>query len=320
MKIRELWHVSPFESEIREADYDPGSPNLALIKSMYSLVSTATERIVAKGRVPDTLKEIMKVPYMGGDFDFPVKYGYSLIGKVIRGPSSLTGKTVHLMHPHQDYAFADESSLVVVPETIPAQRAVLASNLETALNAIWESNISLGDHVIICGFGLIGALIAILARQITSTRIVIHEIDKKRKELAIGMGFETYDPKLSHAFDLAFNASASGEALQLCIETTLPQSRIVEVSWYASDPVTIRLGGSFHTGQKQIVSSQVSTIPANRQSHFDKFRRKQVVLDLLRNSIFDQIPLHQTEFDQLPGLFTQLRDQTYTHFATLVKY
>jgi threonine dehydrogenase-like Zn-dependent dehydrogenase len=322
MIVHELWHIDPFHSEIRETNYPKIQTGLQTIQSVYSLVSTGTERLVANGLVPDSLKEIMKVPFMQGSFDFPLKYGYSLVGKVIKGDQALVGKTVHLMHPHQDYVIVPAGYLTIIPDAIPPQRATLAGNLETAVNAIWDSEISLGNRIIICGFGVVGALIAILAGQIPSTTVVIHETDLKRKEVAHTMGFEIFENenKSFQLFDIAFNTTASGEALQLCIDTTLPKSKIIEVSWYGSNAVNIRLGESFHTGQKQIVASQVSNIPQNKQSHFNQSRRKLLVFDLLRKDIFDKIPFHPVDFMQLPAVFDQIRNKTWDHFATLVKY
>jgi threonine dehydrogenase-like Zn-dependent dehydrogenase len=322
MHIRELWHIDQIRSEIREEDYTNIPPDSVLIKSIYSLVSNGTERIIAKGLVPESLKGIMRVPNMQGSFDFPLKYGYSLVGTVIQGPPGLTGKTVYLMHPHQDFVIAPQSSLLLIPEKIPVRRAVMYSNLETAVNVIWESSISPGDRILICGFGLIGALIAILARLMPAITVVVHEIDLKRKELARAMGFRIFNPDdfTPGFFDLAINSSASGEGLQLCIDATRPQSKIIEVSWYGSDSVNIRLGDSFHVGQKQIISSQVSTIPLSKQAHFDLHRRHEVVMDLLQNEDLDTIPFNVIDFDSLPLLFSQLRNKTYSQFATLVKY
>jgi threonine dehydrogenase-like Zn-dependent dehydrogenase len=322
MIVSEWWHIDHIHSEILEKNYSDIEPDMQIVKSTYSLISVGTERLVAKGLVPDALKETMRVPFMQGSFDFPLKYGYSLVGIVIKGKPSLVGKTVHLMHPHQNFAIVPAEHLTIVPDSVPSQRAVLASNMETAVNAIWDSGISFGERIIICGFGVIGASIAILASQIPSTRVVIHETNPNRKNVALSMGFELFDTRNSgtQLFDVAFNTSASGEALQVCIDNTMPKSKIIEVSWYGINSVNVSLGGSFHTGQKQIVSSQVSNISENKQSHFNHLRRKQVVFDLLQNSIFDQLPFHFVDFKQLPNVFEQLRNDSYDQFATIVKY
>jgi len=321
MIIKEFWHTSPLESKIKSRDYLEIGNNV-VVESLFSLVSNGTERIVAKGLVPEELKNIMQVPFMEGSFDFPVKYGYSLVGKVLQGERSLIGKTVHIMHPHQDYAIIPENHLTLIPKSVPPQRAVLASNFETAVNAVWDSNISIGDTILVCGFGIIGALISLIAKDIPGVHVFVHEIDTKRKQIAASLGFSIFEANMinSQQFDLAFNTSVSAGALQLCIDTTLPNSKIIEVSWYGKSPVNIRLGGSFHTGRKQIVSSQVSAIPLNKQNRYNFKTRKQLVFDLLQNEVFDKLPLQIIAFDEMPELFHQMRNNVYKEFATIVKY
>ena len=158
MIIKEFWHTGPDQSTIIEKETATPGGSTLLIKSMYSLVSTGTERIIATGKVPAEVQQFMTVPYMEGNFNFPVKYGYSLVGEVISGDEDLKGKLVHLMHPHQDLVMANSADIFPVPEGIPPQRAVFASNMETALNVVWDGNIGPGDRVLVCGFGNIGAL------------------------------------------------------------------------------------------------------------------------------------------------------------------
>lgn len=321
MLIKEFWHTSQLNSEIQSTICPDIGQNI-LVKSTYSLVSTGTERIVANGLVPEELRKGMQVAFMKGSFDFPLKYGYSLVGKVLQGNRLLEGKTVHIMHPHQDYAIVPETHLTVVPDSVPAIRAVLASNMETAINAIWDSNISIGDTILVCGFGIIGALISLIARDIPGVKVYVHETEPGRKKIAASLGLSIFDANLPaiQQFDIAFNSSASEEALQLCIDTTKKNSKIIEVSWYGQKSVKISLGGSFHTERKQIVSSQVSEIPIHKQNHFDFTRRKQLVFDLLQNEIFDKLPFQVIAFDKMPELFQQLRSNNYKEFATIVKY
>ena len=39
---------------------------------------------------------------MGGNFPFPVKYGYATVGRVEHGPAELIDRTVFALHPHQE--------------------------------------------------------------------------------------------------------------------------------------------------------------------------------------------------------------------------
>ena len=307
-------------SEISERDYNTPVSGL-VIKSLYSLVSRGTERIVATGKVPAGIQSLMKVPHMAGNFSFPVKYGYSLVGEVLSGDKNLDGKLVHVMHPHQDRIIVDASDVFPVPDNIPATRAVFASNMETALNAVWDANISIGDRVLICGFGVIGALTALLAGQIPAVRVCVSETAERRQQLARKLGFEILDSSSNeHNFDIAMNTSGSGNGLQQCIDLTANEGTILEMSWYGDQEIQLHLGGSFHTGRKKIIASQVSLVAQGKRNLYDHKRRKEVVFRLLGNPVFDRLPCEIIPFDNLPELFHKIRAGTYDSFCSMVKY
>ena len=81
----------------------------------------------------------MRAPFMGGSFPFPVKYGYSTVGRVEDGPADLLGRIVFVLHPHQSLFNVPSSAVVALPDGVPPTRAVLAANMETALNAVWDA-------------------------------------------------------------------------------------------------------------------------------------------------------------------------------------
>jgi threonine dehydrogenase-like Zn-dependent dehydrogenase len=320
MKFKELWHISPTESAICEREYPRIEKEQLLIRSHYSLISTGTEKLVSSGKTPPEMYTAMSVPYMNGYLGLPVKYGYSLVGKVIEGPEPFLDQTVHLMHPHQDYAQVNAKDVTIVPPEIPLPRATLASNMETAVNALWDCEISIGDSVLICGFGIIGSLISILARQIPGVDVSILEVNPDRIEAGRYMDFNLFTEVPEKKFDVAINTTGSEDALQLCIDHTTQGGIVAELSWYGDHKVSLRLGSNFHIGQKRIISSQASHIPLNKQHKFNIPKRKDIVFTLLKNNIFDKLPLHTIPFDKLPDTFRQMRNQTYHHFCTIVKY
>ena len=79
MKTNALWHLDSNRSALQETSLtEQEDEQYITIKSLYSLISTGTENLVATGKVPKALHQVMGVPYMDGDFSFPIKYGYSL--------------------------------------------------------------------------------------------------------------------------------------------------------------------------------------------------------------------------------------------------
>lgn len=308
MRSKALWHRSAHHSEILDTPLPPDSADMLEIKTHYSLVSLGTERLVAKGAVPPELYQQMGVPFMEGQFDFPVKYGYSLVGEVVSGPRQMRGKLVHLMHPHQDRCVVPGSAVTEIPEGIPLQRACLTSNLETVLNAVWDSAVSMGDRVAVVGFGAIGALLCRLLSKIPGLELVVFEQSSTRRTLAGSLGFEVGSTDRARvAFDLMFNCSSSANGLQFCLDHTGKEGKVVELSWYGTAAVQLNLGTHFHHRRLQLISSQVSQIPPNRLARWDYSRRKQAVFKLLQHPDFDLHITHSLPFDQAPAFFEEVR-------------
>lgn len=320
MLATSLWHTSTTSSNLQKASLKEFGTDYLLIKSRYSLISTGTERLVAMGKVPSSMHESMVVPSMGGSFEFPIKYGYSLVGQ-IENDQHLAGQLVHLLHPHQDLLTIDKQSISIVPQGIPAKRAALASNMETALNAVWDSGVSVGDKAIVCGFGMIGGLVARVLSLIAAVDVIVLETNEYRIAQAQKMGFTTNPDKLEN-FDCSFHTSGTSGGLQACIDGVGMEGKIIELSWYGTKSVEVKLGASFHQQRKQIISSQVGQVPFSKSARWNYKRRKEIVWDLLKNPLFDAHITEEIPFAESPAFFDQLRTEAVlnTGLGWVIKY
>ncbi|MEM6845941.1 MAG: zinc-binding alcohol dehydrogenase [Bacteroidota bacterium] len=318
-KVLALWHLSSKESKIQTQSLSPLQAGECRIETAFSLVSSGTETLVATGLVPIELHKSMQVPYQRGDFSFPIQYGYSLVGKVIEGSDNLLGKYVHLLHPHQTQCTVNTRDIAAIPEEVPSQRAVLASNLETALNAVWDARVSAGDRILVVGMGLVGSLIAQLASQFPAIQVSVAETDDVRRDFARQQDFSLYN-SAEAPFDVAFHTSGSSAGLQTCVDTVGYEGKIVELSWYGTRPVEVKLGGSFHQQRKQIISSQVSQLPPHQQSRWDYRRRKQTVMELLKDDVWDNFLTATVDFTDTPALFDKLRQGDRSELSWTLRY
>jgi hypothetical protein len=304
IESRALWFSGPGKAALQPGTVvRPETDGYCTIRALYSAVSEGTERLVLAGKVPPELHESMRVPYMAGDFSFPVKYGYSLTGLVEDGPADLVGAIVHLLHPHQDVCCVQTADFFRIPEDVPARRAVLASNMETAVTAIWDARPLVGERILIVGFGSIGALIALALRSMPGVELHIAERDETRSRLAGQLGFQTGLPVGDRKFDLAFHATGSASGLQKAIDCVGDEGRVVDVSWYGVSEIPLRLGGTFHSQRKRIIASQVSQIPAFQTPRWDRRRRKELVFSLLRDPVFDSLQKPEIAFSELAEFF-----------------
>jgi threonine dehydrogenase-like Zn-dependent dehydrogenase len=214
------------------------------------------------------------------------------------------------------------SSVFLIPEGVPPQRATLASNLETAVNAVWDSDISVGDSVLVAGFGIIGALISMLVSRIPGVSLAVLETNGYRCRLARDMGFRVLNKSTmrNDVFDCALNTTADGKALQYCMDHTGYESQVTEVSFYAAKEISIILGENFHTGRKRIVVSQVSHIPGKKLNRWDYRRRKGLVFSLLKDARFDELIRNTIAFAEAPGVFDQIRNGAINEISIVLQY
>ena len=130
----------------------------------------------------------MRAPFQDGEFPGPVKYGYLSVGVVEHGPDELLGRTVFCLHPHQTRYVVPADAVHVVPDEVPAERAVLAGTVETAVNALWDAAPLLGDRVAVVGAGMVGCCVARLLAGIPGVEVTLVDVDSTRAEVAAGLG------------------------------------------------------------------------------------------------------------------------------------
>ena len=114
----------------------------------------------------------------------PVKYGYVNVGCVEEGPAELIGLHVFCLHPHQTRYVVPASAVCPLPAQLPPERAVLAANMETALNGIWDAGVLPGDRVAVVGAGVVGMLAAWLANRIPGCQVEVIEPLAERRAIA----------------------------------------------------------------------------------------------------------------------------------------
>ncbi len=185
---RALWYAKPGVVELRAAPLAPLAPGQARVRTQWSAFSRGTERLIFNGQVAKSEWERMRAPLQDGAFPFPVKYGYCATGVVEDGPNALVGRTVFCLHPHQDLFVAPIDMLAPVPDAVPARRATLAANMETALNAHWDAGTGPGDRIAVVGAGVVGLLVAHLAARIPGTEVTVYDVDETRRPLVEALG------------------------------------------------------------------------------------------------------------------------------------
>ena len=307
LTARAFWLSAPGHGEIREVELpSPGDGDL-VVRTLYSGVSRGTETLVFRGGVPASQHAVMRAPFQDGDFPAPVKYGYLNVGLVEHGPADLLGRTVFCLYPHQTRYVVPAQSVTVVPDSVPAKRAVLAGTIETAVNAVWDAAPMLGDRIAVIGAGMVGCSVAALLARFPGARVQLVDIDPTRAEIAAALGVDFAAPAAAAGeCDLVVHASATEQGLARALELLAPEGTVLELSWYGDRRVSMPLGENFHSRRLVVRASQVGTIAQAKRSRHTYASRLALALDLLADPVFDALVTGENAFEDLPEVLPRL--------------
>ncbi len=310
-EARAFWTVAAEQGEIRAETLAPASAQELRIRTLASGISRGTEALVFAGRVPPSQYAAMRAPLMAGAFPFPLKYGYSAVG--------LTdgGRRMFVLHPHQNVFNAPATMCVAVPDAVPTARAVLAANMETALNVLWDAAPLAAERMMVVGAGVVGLLIAALLARVPAASVTVIDLDVSRAAAAQSFGCAFARPETAPAEqELIVHASGSEAGLRLALDRAAFEARIVEVSWFGDQAPAVPLGEAFHSRRLRLVASQVGSIAPPMRGRRSLPERLAIALDLLEDSRFDALLEPPTAFEHLPQAMPRLLSAGLCHIIS----
>jgi threonine dehydrogenase-like Zn-dependent dehydrogenase len=318
---RALWYSGTGAVVLASAPLGLLGAGMVRLRSLFSGVSRGTERLVFEGRVPPSEYERMRGPHMAGAFPGPVKYGYCAVTEVVEGGGIAPGTVCFVLHPHQDVLDCSPDSLTPVPDAVPARRATLAANMETALNAVWDAGVGPGDRIAVVGAGVVGGLIARLCGRLPGSEVTLVDVAPERAELAaaLGVGFAAPDAAPVDC-DVVFHASASAPGLATALSLAGFEATVVEVSWYGAGMIPAPLGGPFHSRRLTLLSSQVGHVSAGRRARFDYRRRMAAAMRLLDDPALDALIGETIPFAAAPDLLPRALAPGAPGLAPVISY
>jgi hypothetical protein len=304
---RAFWIVEPGRGEIRDEIVAEPAADEVGIRTLYSAISRGTEALVFAGRVPASEHQRMRAPFQVGDFPAPIKYGYANVGVVEHGPQSLQAKTVFTLYPHQTRYVVPVSSAHALPDGVPPARAVLAANLETAINGLWDARPQAGDRITVIGAGTVGCLVAWIAGRMPACQVELVDVNAARAPVASALGVRFVSPAAAtENADVVIHASGSAAGLDLALRLAGFEATIVEMSWYGDQAVPVALGEGFHARRLTLRSSQVGHVSATQRARWDARRRMQLALSMLTDSSLDVLITGESAFEALPDVMATL--------------
>ncbi|MFF1281308.1 zinc-binding alcohol dehydrogenase [Streptomyces sp. NPDC058299] len=318
---RAFWLRSPGQGELRDVTLTGPADGEVLVRTLYSGISRGTETLVFRGGVPASQHAAMRAPFQEGDFPGPVKYGYLNVGVVEEGPAELTGRTVFCLYPHQSRYVVPVSAVTVVPERVPAERAVLAGTVETAVNALWDATPLIGDRIAVIGGGMVGCAVTALLARFPGIRLQLVDADPGRAKTARALGVDFAAPADALGdCDLVVHASATGAGLARALQLLAPEGTVVELSWYGDRSVALPLGEAFHSRRLTVRSSQVGTVSPAARAGRTYADRMALALDLLADPALDALVTGESAFEELPSVLPRLASGSIPALCHRIRY
>ncbi|GAB4278918.1 MAG: zinc-binding alcohol dehydrogenase [Candidatus Promineifilaceae bacterium] len=327
--------------EVVETAVPRPAPGQLLVKTHLSAISPGTEMLIWRGQFPQDVAVDETIEALAGGFSYPLVYGYACVGEVTAlgdgVDASWLGRRVFAFNPHQSYFAARPEQVVVLPDELPWETAVMLPNMETAVSFLMDARPQIGEQAALFGQGVVGLLTTMLLAQMPMASLVAVDSYPLRRTWAQKMGATAvvdaaHPDAISHiraalqqnrAFagaDLTFELSGNPAALDMAIAVTGYSGRVLVGSWYGRKPATLHLGGQFHRSHMRLISSQVSHIAPQWQGRWSKRRRLDVALTMLQHHRPDKLITHRLPVTQAADAYALLDNAPETAVQLVLTY
>jgi threonine dehydrogenase-like Zn-dependent dehydrogenase len=333
MKRTSLYFVGLQKVELREEELAAPGTGEVQVRSLVSAISSGTEMLIYKGEAPQNLQADTSIAALSGSLAFPLKYGYSMVGQVLRVgegvDESWKDRKVFAFNPHETAFNADVNNLQVLPDSCEVEDAAFLANMETAVSLVQDGKPLLGEKVAMLGQGIVGLLVTALLSKLPIDMFSVDSIETRRDFSKRFGAKDSFAPDKidvlkdslgAKGTDLVYELSGSPEALNLALDLVGEYGRIVVGSWYGNRFAPVNLGEKFHRGHIKIMSSQVSQIEPALCGRWDKGRRFELTWKWLQEIKPSQLVTHRFLFAQAENAYKLLALDQQNALGVLLKY
>jgi 2-desacetyl-2-hydroxyethyl bacteriochlorophyllide A dehydrogenase len=292
-----LYFTAPRQVITREETLPSPQADQVLVRTVLSAISAGTESLIYRGLFPQELSIDENIHALGGKFEYPLKYGYCAVGKVIAAgkevASTWQDRYVFAFNPHESHFLAQTQDLQPLPHGLAPEDAVFLPNMETAINLVMDGAPLIGEQIVVFGQGVVGLLTSALLSRFPLEQLITVDKYALRRQSSLDVGayasleagtsnlLEQLKAYLPAGADLAYELSGSPAALDQAIASVGFSGRVVIGSWYGQKRANLDLGGRFHRSRIRLISSQVSTLAPELSGRWDKARRFELAWKML---------------------------------------
>ena len=305
-EARALCFTAPRRIELRDEPLPAPAAGEVVVRGLASAVSQGTELLLYRGEGPARFDD--SLAHADSTTTYPRRYGYSWVGEIVSGDPARQGQQVFALATHADAHVLRSADARAIPAEVPATRAVLAANLETAITCAWDAEAALGDRVVVLGGGVVGALSAwLIARSGASVTLVERSARRRRAAAALLPASAIVENAAPDARgDVVIEATGDPRALDAAVAWCAMEARVIVASFYGARRAPVDLGDAFHRRRLTLRATQVSTIPPRLAPRWTYARRWALVTELLREPGLDALVADPVPFERAAELYATL--------------
>ncbi|MEK0314604.1 zinc-dependent alcohol dehydrogenase [Cohnella sp. 56] len=336
MKITK--YMAPRTLIVEDVDSALLKPNEVRAQSILSAVSHGSEMNVYRGIAPffrrkqDPEFRLFEDAGEEETWQYPIRscdpgvwyMGYSNVGRVIEVGQEVTsiqvGDIIYAHAPHQSHIIKPADEVVKLPDQIKPEQAIFFTNLMTTYNGILDSSIKLGDTVVVMGLGVLGQMLAQMAKLSGAFQVIGVDLFERRLKTAKANGADyVFNPqttadiakevrKLTNGkgADLVIEATGNQKSLKEAIRIAAPDTTITALGWYQGACTALDLSEEFHHNRVTIRSSQTGGInPSIRHMYSDE-RKVRHCLQLLEKLKLENLVTHRYDLEDIQSAYEQI--------------
>jgi threonine dehydrogenase-like Zn-dependent dehydrogenase len=314
----------------------PLGPHEVRVRTLYSGISAGTEMTAYRGSNPYLTKQWdaknrLFLASEAPSQPYPLSgWGYEEVGEVIEVDPEVTtlkvGDIVYGTWGHRTHHVLQEdyANKRIKPQGLEPILAIYSHIGPIALNAILDANIHVGETVAVFGLGVLGQVIAQLAK-LNGARVFGVDMIEKRLELAKELGAIEcgFNPKEGspaeqikaltngRGADVTIEVSGSAKALNEAVRATAYSARVVALGFFQGEAQGLLLGEEFHHNRISLVCSQIGNVDPSLSYRWDRIRLIHTIMDLQTKGSLNLRPVitHVIAFKQAAQGF-QILDET----------
>jgi threonine dehydrogenase-like Zn-dependent dehydrogenase len=306
------------------------------VRTLYSGISAGTEMTAYRGSNPYLSKQWdaknrLFLASEAPSQPYPLSgWGYEEVGEVIEVNPEVTslkvGDIVYGTWGHRTQHILQEeyANKRIKPAGLDPILAIYSHIGPIALNGILDANIHVGETVAVFGLGVLGQVIAQLAK-LNGARVFGVDMIEKRLDLAkeVGAIERGFNPKEGspaeqikaltngRGADVTIEVSGSARALHEAVRATAYSARVVALGFFQGEAQGLLLGEEFHHNRISLVCSQIGNVDPSLSYRWDRIRLIHTIMDLQAKGSLNLRPVitHVIPFRQAAQGF-QILDET----------